>query len=234
MIESFVLYTRHLKHLDKLTDSQAGQLLKALYSYTVGEERAEMDVATEMLFGIITEQMDFDRAKWEETKQARRNAGLKSAEARANKKEHSSTKVNKVEQSSTNSTVSVSVSDSVSVSNKESDREKNKPSKAEDTPRIEFQYGQWMNVILTTEEFVKLGKEMGNRDRDYYIDRLSDYLKNNPKKTYVSHYRTLLNWKRGDEHKAELKVIATNGKATEMKESSDLFERAMKMGAVNT
>ena len=104
MIESFVLYTRHLKHLDKLTDAQAGQLLKALYSYTVGEERAEMDVATEMLFGIISEQMDFDRAKWEETKQARRNAGLKSAEARANKKEHSSTKVNKVEQSSTNST----------------------------------------------------------------------------------------------------------------------------------
>lgn len=233
MIESFVLYTRHLKHLDKLTDSQAGQLLKALYSYSIGEERAEMDVATELLFGIITEQMDYDRQKWEETKSARRNAGLKSAEARANKKEQSSTKSNKVEQDPTNSTVSVSVSvsDSVSVSNKESDREKNKSNKTDDT-RIEFQYGTWMNVILTTDEYVKLGKEMGNRDRDYYIDRLSDYLKNNPKKTYASHYRTLLNWKRGDEHKAELKVIASNGTAAEKRTDSDLYARAMKMGAV--
>ena len=55
--------------------------------------------------------------------------------------------------------------------------------------------GEFNNVLLTQSEFSKL-KE---RNLLSYIDTLSIYLENNPKKKYRSHYATILSWSRKDE-----------------------------------
>lgn len=55
--------------------------------------------------------------------------------------------------------------------------------------------GEFNNVLLTASEFSKL-KE---RNLLSYIDTLSIYLENNPKKKYRSHYATILSWSRKDE-----------------------------------
>ena len=55
--------------------------------------------------------------------------------------------------------------------------------------------GEFNNVLLTSLEYSKL-KE---RNLLSYIDTLSIYLENNPKKKYRSHYATILSWSRKDE-----------------------------------
>ena len=55
-------------------------------------------------------------------------------------------------------------------------------------------YGEFENVKLTDDEHTKL-KE---RNLLSYIESLSCYLKNHPKKKYASHYATILTWSRKD------------------------------------
>lgn len=59
-------------------------------------------------------------------------------------------------------------------------------------PSTRLPHGQFGNVMLTDEEFGKLTVK-----RDYYIDRLSEYLESSGKK-YRSHFATILSWMRKD------------------------------------
>lgn len=209
MKDSFVVYTRHMKHIQKLTDEQAGQLFKALYAFSVGEQPPELDTATDILYSIITEQMQFDSDKWESTKEARRLAGLKSAEARANKVEQKPTKPNKTEQESANSTVSVSVPVSVSVSGNDiEEKPAPAPKKKKEEP-IKFPSGEFMNVLLSAEEQSKLAERYGNKVTDEYVNKLSGYMKSKGVK-YKDHYATILNWIRKD-NVPEKTATATGG-----------------------
>lgn len=55
-------------------------------------------------------------------------------------------------------------------------------------------YGEFQNVKLTDEEYNKL------KDKNLlsYIEDLSRYLENHPRKKYASHYATILTWSRKD------------------------------------
>ena len=53
-------------------------------------------------------------------------------------------------------------------------------------------YGEFNNVKLTNEQYEKL-KE---KNLLSYIESLSCYLENHPRKKYASHYATILNWSR--------------------------------------
>ena len=57
-------------------------------------------------------------------------------------------------------------------------------------------YGEFENVLLTSEEHEKL-KEGLNGSCDDYIERLSAYIAQSGKR-YKSHYATILNWSRKD------------------------------------
>jgi hypothetical protein len=61
-------------------------------------------------------------------------------------------------------------------------------------------YGEFLNVLLTDEEYNKLD----NNNLLDYIDRLSTYIESTGKK-YKSHYATILNWSR-KENKTQKKV----------------------------
>lgn len=56
-------------------------------------------------------------------------------------------------------------------------------------------HGEFLNVMLTPEEYDKLEDKLGVETRDSLIFELSCYLKNHPKK-YKDHYATILSWSR--------------------------------------
>ncbi len=116
---SFVLYSDSKSIIDLMTNEQAGLLLKTLFAY-VNDENPVIDNSIAIVFEMIKLQLKRDLKKWEQTKEGRSAAGKASAEARklAKLKEQNSTNstnVDFVQQTLTNSTVSVSVNDSVNV-----------------------------------------------------------------------------------------------------------------------
>lgn len=86
MKDSFVIYTRYAKHIEKLNMEQRGVLFTAIMNHATGDELPEMDPATDIIAGIIIEDIEECDRKWEETKAKRAEAGriggLKSAESR--------------------------------------------------------------------------------------------------------------------------------------------------------
>lgn len=85
MKDSFVLYTKYGKHIKKLSMEQRGVLFTAILSYMEGEEVFGLEPATDMIFGIIKEDIDENNRKWEETKASRAEAGRAGGKARASK-----------------------------------------------------------------------------------------------------------------------------------------------------
>lgn len=117
---SFVLYSDSKSIIDLLTNEQAGLLLKTLFAY-VNDENPKIDSSIALVFEMIKLQLKRDLKKWEKTKEGRSTAGKASAEARrlAKLNEQNATNptnVKFVQQTPTNSTVSVNDSVSVSVS----------------------------------------------------------------------------------------------------------------------
>ena len=116
---SFVLYSDSKSIIDLMTNEQAGLLLKTLFAY-VNDENPVIDNSIALVFEMIKLQLKRDLKKWEQTKEGRSVAGKASAEAKRLAKLNqqnstNSTNVDFVQQTSTNSTVSVSVNDSVNV-----------------------------------------------------------------------------------------------------------------------
>ena len=117
--KSFVLYSDNKSIIDLLSNEQAGLLLKTLFAY-VNDENPTIDNSIVLVFEMIKVQLKRDLKKWEQTKEGRSVAGKASAEAKRIAKLNqqtltNSTNVDFVQQTLTNSTVSVSDSVNVSV-----------------------------------------------------------------------------------------------------------------------
>jgi hypothetical protein len=125
--KSFVLYTDQIGIFSKLTDEQAGLLIKHIYAYC-NDEEPKGDFVTELAFESIKQALKRDLRKFEDVKVKRSEAGKKSAEARKQQKSTKSTSVKSVQQKATKSTVSDSVNVSVSVNEKVNDILKRKQS----------------------------------------------------------------------------------------------------------
>lgn len=81
---SFVMYTDYLRHVQKLSMEQRGQLFTAILCYTSGEPLPELDLATDMIFGVIQERIDRDTALYLEKVEKRREAGRLGGRPKAN------------------------------------------------------------------------------------------------------------------------------------------------------
>ena len=81
---SFVMYTDYLKHVQKLSMEQRGELFTAILCYASGEEMPELDLATDMIFGVIQERIDRDTALYLEKVQKRVEAGKLGGRPKAN------------------------------------------------------------------------------------------------------------------------------------------------------
>ena len=72
---SFVLYTEYLRHIQKMSMEQRGELFTAILCYAAGESVPELDAAADMAFSFIRERMDRDNAAYMDKVEKRREAG---------------------------------------------------------------------------------------------------------------------------------------------------------------
>ncbi len=98
--KSFILYLDQRGIFDKLTDEQAGRLIKHIYAYCA-DENPGCDFVTDLAFESIKQALKRDLKKFESIKEKRSKAGKKSAEKRAQQTSTKSTYVESVEQKST-------------------------------------------------------------------------------------------------------------------------------------
>jgi len=110
--KSFILYLDQVGIFNKLSDEQAGVLIKHIYSY-VADENPVADFVTELAFESIKQALKRDLVRFEDVKLKRSEAGRISAEKRKQQKLTKPTSVKCVEQTSTNPTVSVNDNDNV-------------------------------------------------------------------------------------------------------------------------
>lgn len=75
MKNSFVMYTRYKRQIDRLDVEQKALLLEAIMAYQTDEELPEMDAITGMLFSVMQSDFDADRDKYEEKCLKRSEAG---------------------------------------------------------------------------------------------------------------------------------------------------------------
>ena len=83
--KSFVMYTSWKCAVAKMTDEQAGQLLKAIYAYQEDPDACPEDAGADLVFGIIKQKLDEDNEKYQKTCEARSDAGKKGMNNRYNK-----------------------------------------------------------------------------------------------------------------------------------------------------
>lgn len=114
--KSFVLYCDLIHTVEHLPNDKAGELFKHILSYVNDRDPVTDCIVVKLAFEPIRQQLKRDLSKWDEIKEKRRIAGLASAEAKRLAAEQAltnSTHVESVEQTSTNSTVSVNVNGNV-------------------------------------------------------------------------------------------------------------------------
>ena len=89
MKDSFVLYTSMLQSTRKLSLEQKGKLFEAIIEYqTTGEVPEIDDLAVDIYFDMIKNQMDIDNKKYKETLEKRREAGKKGGRPKKDVKEN--------------------------------------------------------------------------------------------------------------------------------------------------
>ena len=92
---SFVLYTEYLRHIQKMSMDQRGELFTAILCYAAGESVPELDAAADMAFSFIRERMDRDNAAYMEKVEKRREAGKLGGRPKANAYDENQTKAKK-------------------------------------------------------------------------------------------------------------------------------------------
>ena len=72
--DSFVLYTDQKAVIDKLSNEQAGQLIKAIYTYVDTGQLPELDITLDLVITPFVTTLDRDKKKYEEISKVRANA----------------------------------------------------------------------------------------------------------------------------------------------------------------
>ena len=178
--KSFILYCDQRGIFNRLSDEQAGVLIKHIFAY-VSDESPQADFVTELAFESIMQQLKRDLKSWEIQQGQRVEAGKKSAEVR----KRNATTVN---DRSISSTVNVNVNDNVSVNGnvRKKSLEVLQPPHPlitwiqTNTPKV-----QKLKQPLTNDECTKLLEDL-KIDTDIKKVRLKDMLTN------MQNYKPLL------------------------------------------
>jgi hypothetical protein len=80
--KSFVLYSDIIHTVKKLPNNKAGELFKLILSYVNDENPTTKDLAVDLAFEPIKQQLKRDLKKWDDEKKQRSEAGKKGMESR--------------------------------------------------------------------------------------------------------------------------------------------------------
>lgn len=112
--DSFILYTEQKEVIDKLSDEQAGKLIKAIYEYVETEKMPELDPLLDIVIIPFKQNIDRNIGKWEQIKQKRSEAGKIGAEIKK-QKQAKQANANFAKSKQANQAVNVNVNDNVNV-----------------------------------------------------------------------------------------------------------------------
>lgn len=77
MKDSFILYTEQKAVIDKLTDEQAGKLIKAIYEYVETDKMPQLDTVLDLVITPFKFALDRNKTKYEAVSKKRAEAGAK-------------------------------------------------------------------------------------------------------------------------------------------------------------
>lgn len=176
MKDSFILYTEQKEVIDKLTDEQAGKLIKAIYEYVETDKMPQLDSLLEIVIIPFKQNIDRNIDKWEQIKQKRSEAGKIGAEI---KKQKQAKQANANFAKSKEANQAVNVNENVNVNDNVNVKDK----------KIHFaDY-----VTMTNAEYEKLVSTYSKEFADQCITVLDNYKGANGRK-YKSDYRAILSW----------------------------------------
>lgn len=213
--KSFIMYMDQRRLINKLSDEEAGKLLKAVYEYQATGQIAELPPAADMLFGVICNQLDRDNAKWARTVERRAEAGRAGGRAKAEGSKQMLANASKSKQMLANVADNDNDTDNVNVSVNESENDNDNesagepradgpPSASSPTPTPDntkpIPRGTFGNVLLTDAEMQRL-KEFRPNDWEQKLAYLDGYIARTGK-TYDNHLLTIITWAEDDDKKA--------------------------------
>lgn len=206
--KSFILYCDQRGLFDKLSDEQAGRLIKHIFWY-VSDENPVSDFVTELAFESIKTQLKRDLKSWEAKQEQRKQAGIKSAEVRKQNSTTVNERSTKSNDRSVSSTVNGNVNVNVNVSSKE---DVLIVWLHQNAPRV-----MKMKEPLTVDEAVKLRKDFSKdliKDIFLSMDNYEPLLKKNR-----SAYKTFRNWEKRREP-----TKSTKNETQEEREAREIME----------
>lgn len=112
--KSFVLYNDQFPMFKKLTNSQAGELIKMIFAHETGEAIKTKDLAVDIAFTSIEQHLNRDSKKWKDI-QKKRIAASKQAQKKRDQVIPHDTTWNQVEGVNVNANVNAIVNDNVSL-----------------------------------------------------------------------------------------------------------------------
>ena len=108
MKDSFILYTEQKAVIDKLTDEQAGKIIKAIYEYVETDKMPKLDSMLDIIIIPFKQNLDRNREKYNKISEIRARAGAKGGK----QKKQMQTKENKCDDND-NVNVNENVNDNV-------------------------------------------------------------------------------------------------------------------------
>ena len=173
---SFLLYCDIIHTIEKLTDEQAGKLLKHILRYVNDQDPTAEDVLTEIAFEPIKQSLKRDLIKYEEIKGKRSEAGKTGANKRWQNIANDSKRINGI--------AKIAVSDSDIVISKDI-------------------YRRFAHLSMSKDELNKLLTIYSQEDVDDILDAIENYKDN---KKFKSLYLTAKKWLKKNETKQHSEI----------------------------
>ena len=152
--DTFILYTEQKEVIDKLSDEQAGKLIKAIYEYVETGEMPNLDNVLDLVIIPFKQNLDRNADKYEETKKKRSEAGKLGAEI---KKQKQAKQANAKFANNKQANQAVNVNDNVNVNEYVLlEKEKNKKRKSFEDVFLENQCSKELENTL--KDFIDMRK----------------------------------------------------------------------------
>lgn len=200
--KSFILYADYIKHIGKLTDEEAGRLFKAIFEYVNEGRLPDLDGMAAMAFSFISNQLDSDLQKYEETCK-KRSENIKKRWEKANKCQNQTDSTADTKDTNEYKCIFCNTNDTDNDIDSDIDIENeidivNDSDSVLHNNTVPVPGTTTTNVHLTEKQYNDLCGKYGKEIIDRYIAKIGQYLDSNGKKPFPNHYETIVKWLTSD------------------------------------